>query len=57
MEKKAFGLRISIITRAMSIMERRKEGRNNQKEYHSINRVRKVRSGIVALYYNILKVS
>ena len=35
----------------------RKEGRNNRKEYHSISRARKVRSEIVALYCNILKVS
>ena len=38
-------------------MERRKKGRNNRKEYHSINKVKKVQSKIVALYYNILKVS
>ena len=60
MEEKAFNLRIFIITRATSIMEKRKEGvirRNNRKEYHSISKARKVRSKIVASYYNILKVS
>ena len=35
----------------------RKEERNNWKEYHSTSRARKVRSEIVALYCNILKVS
>ena len=35
----------------------RKEGRNNRKEYHSTSKARKVRSEIVVLYYNILKVS
>ena len=38
-------------------MERKKEGRNNQKEYHNTSKARKVRLKIVALYYNILKVS
>ena len=38
-------------------MERRKEGRNNWKEYHSISKARKVRLKIKALYYNIFKVS
>ena len=37
--------------------EGRKEGRNNRKECHSINRARKVRLEIKALYCNILKVS
>ena len=32
--EKAFGLRIFIITRAISIMERKKERRNNRKEYY-----------------------
>ena len=35
----------------------RKEERNNRKEYHSTSKARKVRSEIVALYCNILKVS
>ena len=57
MEGKAFGLRISVITWAMSVVEGRKEGKNNRKEYHSISKARKVRSEIVASYCNILKVS
>ena len=42
MEGKAFGLRIFVITWVMNVMERRKEGRNNRKEYYSISRARKV---------------
>ena len=57
MEGKAFGLRISITTRATSVIEGRKEGGNNRKEYHSTSKARKVRSKIVASYCNILKVS
>ena len=57
MEGKAFGLRIFIIIRVISVVERRKKGRNNRKEYYSISKVRKVRLEIVVLYYNILKVS
>ena len=56
MEGKAFGLRIFVITRVTSVVEGRKEGRNNRKEYYNINKARKVRLGIVASYYNILKV-
>ena len=52
-----FWLLVLVITRATSVVERRKEGRNNRKEYHSTSRARKVRSEIVALYCNILKVS
>ena len=43
MEGKAFNLRISIITRVISIMEGKKERRNNRKEYHNTNKARKVR--------------
>ena len=57
MEGKAFGLRISVTTRATSVVEGKKKGGNDRKEYHSTSRARKVRSKIVALYYNILKVS
>ena len=57
MEGKAFSLRIFVITWATSVVEGRKEGRNNRKEYYSISKARKVRLEIVALYYNILKVS
>ena len=57
MEEKAFGLRIFIITWATSIMEGKKEGRNNRKKYYSISKARKVRLRIMASYYNILKVS
>ena len=38
-------------------MEGKKEGGNNRKKYYSISKARKVRLEIVALYYNILKVS
>ena len=38
-------------------MKGKKKGKNNRKEYYNINKVRKVRLEIVALYYNILKVS
>ena len=48
---------IYVTTRATSVVEGRKEGRNNWKEYHSTSRARKVRSEIVASYCNILKVS
>ena len=48
---------LSVTTRATSVVEGRKEGRNNRKEYHSTSRARKVRSEIVASYCNILKVS
>ena len=57
MEEKAFGLKIFIITWVINVMERRKKGRNNRKEYYSISRARKVRLEINALYCNILKVS
>ena len=57
MEGKAFGLRIFVITWAISVVEGRKEGRNNRKEYHSISKARKVRLKIVVSYCNILKVS
>ena len=57
MEGKAFSLRISVITRATSVVEGRKERRNNRKEYYSTNKARKVRSKIVVSYCNILKVS
>ena len=57
MEGKAFGLRIFIITWVTSVVEGRKEGRNNRKEYYSTSRARKVRLEIVASYCNILKVS
>ena len=56
MEGKAFGLRIFIITRATSVIEGKKEGRNNRKEYYSTSKARKVRLEIMASYYNILKV-
>ena len=56
MEGKAFGLRIFVIIWVTSVVEGRKEGRNNRKEYYSISRARKVRLGIVVLYCNILKV-
>ena len=42
MEGKAFGLRIFVITWATSIVEGRKERKNNWKEYHSISKARKV---------------
>ena len=48
---------VAVTTRATSVVEGRKEGRNNWKEYHSTSRARKVRSKIVASYCNILKVS
>ena len=57
MEGKAFGLRIFIITRVTSVVEGRKKGRNDRKEYHSTSKARKVRLKIMASYYNILKVS
>ena len=38
-------------------MEKKKEGKNNWKKYYSINKARKVWLRIMALYYNILKVS
>ena len=50
-------LALGVTTRATSVVEGRKEGRNNCKEYHSTSRARKVRSEIRASYCNILKVS
>ena len=52
-----FAPAVAVTTRATSVVEGRKEGRNNRKEYHSTSRARKVRSEIVASYCNILKVS
>ena len=46
-----------VTTWATSVVEGKKEGGNNRKEYHSTSRARKVRSEIVASYCNILKVS
>ena len=57
MKEKAFGLKIFIIIWVTSVVERRKEGRNNRKEYYSISKVRKVQLEIMALYCNIIKVS
>ena len=57
MKGKAFGLRIFIIIRITNIVEGRKEKKNNWKKYYSISKARKVRLKIVALYYNIFKVS
>ena len=48
---------IIITNWATSVVNKRKKVRSNRKEYHSISRARKVRSEIVALYCNILKVS
>ena len=57
MKEKAFNLRIFIITWVINIMEKKKEGKNNRKECYIISKARKVRLEIMALYYNILKVS
>ena len=56
-QKQCRGRHHGVTTRATSVVEGRKEGRNNRKECHSISRARKVRSEIVASYCNILKVS
>ena len=53
---KAFGLRIFVITRGTSVVEGRKKGKHNRKEYYSISKARKVRLEIVVSYCNILKV-
>ena len=60
MEEKAFGLRISVITWVISVMEGRKKGVigiSNWKEYYNISKARKVRLEMKASYCNIFKVS